>query len=256
MPLQFDTEEDLETRKSRSAATGLGRAVGNDTEIALGTRSLLGIFFGLVLICSIFFGLGYSVGRAGGSRAAAQPDATPPTPDSRLSKPSPEQTLTPVEQPAESANPGEGAPAPEPVSETTTTGSGAGKPGLSTPGSGSSNGSSSGSGVRPSSGAGAQTPARAPAAPTPTPSVAKPGVTPPASAGAAAAFMVQVAAVRVPQDAQVLVEALKKHGYSAVVRNEPQDQLLHVQLGPYATRADAIAMRAKLLADGYNAMVK
>ena len=68
--------------------------------------------------------------------------------------------------------------------------------------------------------------------------------------------MVQVAAVRIPQDAQILVEALKRHGYTAVVRNEPRDQLLHVQLGPYATRADAMRMRAKLLADGYNAVVK
>lgn len=70
------------------------------------------------------------------------------------------------------------------------------------------------------------------------------------------AFMVQVAAVRVPQDAQILVDALKKHGYVAVVRNEPQDQLLHIQLGPYSSRADAIAMRSKLLSDGYNAVVK
>jgi len=69
-------------------------------------------------------------------------------------------------------------------------------------------------------------------------------------------FMVQVAAVRVPQDAEILVDALKKHGYTAVVRNEPQDQLLHVQLGPFTTRADAMAMRAKLLTDGYNAVLK
>ena len=68
--------------------------------------------------------------------------------------------------------------------------------------------------------------------------------------------MVQVAAVRVPQDAQILVDALKKHGYAAVVRNEPQDQLLHIQLGPFASRPEAMAMRTKLLGDGYNAVVK
>jgi cell division septation protein DedD len=77
-----------------------------------------------------------------------------------------------------------------------------------------------------------------------------------ASATLPASFMVQVAAVRVPQDAQILVDALKKHGYSATVRNEPQDQLLHIQLGPFPARSDAIAMRAKLLTDGYNAVVK
>jgi cell division septation protein DedD len=68
--------------------------------------------------------------------------------------------------------------------------------------------------------------------------------------------MVQVAAVRISQDADILVDALRKHGYSASVRKEPQDQLLHIQLGPFATRADAYSMRSRLLADGYNAVVK
>jgi len=262
MPFQFDTQEELETRKSHSAATGLGRAVGSDTEIALGTRSLLGIFFGLVLICSIFFGLGYSVGRAGGSRAAAQPDSAPPVPDSHLSKPSPQQTLTSVEPPTTAAGDsgdgtaGPGSAGPEPVSETTTAGTG--KPGASASGSGSGHGAAIGSGAGPASGSGAgtQTPAKVPVTALATPPAARPAVTQPAPAPAAAAFMVQVAAVRIPQDAQILVDVLKKHGYTAVVRHEAQDQLLHVQLGPFATRADAMAMRAKLLADGYNAVVK
>jgi cell division septation protein DedD len=68
--------------------------------------------------------------------------------------------------------------------------------------------------------------------------------------------MVQVAAVRVPQDAQILVDALKKRGYTAAARNEPQDQLLHIQLGPFTSRSDAIAMRGRLLTDGYNAVIK
>jgi cell division septation protein DedD len=40
------------------------------------------------------------------------------------------------------------------------------------------------------------------------------------------------------------------------VRNEPRDSLLHIQIGPFATRDEAKAMRAKLLADGYNAILK
>src|ERR1700749_4559338 len=32
-------------------------------EITLSTASLLGIFFGLVLVCGVFFGFGYSLGR-------------------------------------------------------------------------------------------------------------------------------------------------------------------------------------------------
>jgi DedD protein len=54
----------------------------------------------------------------------------------------------------------------------------------------------------------------------------------------------------------VLVNALERRGYHVVVRNEPADSLLHVQVGPFNSRMDANNMRAKLLADGYNAVVK
>ena len=68
--------------------------------------------------------------------------------------------------------------------------------------------------------------------------------------------MVQVAAISRQEDAEILVAALKKRGYSAVIRNDPKDSLLHIQIGPFATREEARAMRAKLLADGYNAILK
>jgi cell division septation protein DedD len=68
--------------------------------------------------------------------------------------------------------------------------------------------------------------------------------------------MVQVAAVTHQEDANVLVSALRQHGYSVSVHNEPQDKLLHIQVGPFATRETAKAMRAKLQADGYNAILK
>jgi cell division septation protein DedD len=51
-------------------------------------------------------------------------------------------------------------------------------------------------------------------------------------------------------DAQSLLAALKRKGYTATVRQE-QDQRYHVQVGPFATRADAEAMRKQLDADGY-----
>jgi cell division septation protein DedD len=67
---------------------------------------------------------------------------------------------------------------------------------------------------------------------------------------------VQVAAVSHQEDADILLNALKRRGYNVAVRHEPQDKLLHVQIGPLATRKDADAMRLRLLADGYNAIVK
>ncbi len=233
MPLRYDTEEELEELRSRRSRTGAGRAAGSDTEIALGTRSLLAIFFGLVLVCAIFFGLGYSVGRGTTTRAADQPATQPAsTPaDSHLSKPSPDQTLTPVETPASEASDS------------------------STPNAESPSAPQPGSAEAPATARAATPPAATPV-PAATVPAAKSATLQPAVATTAANFMVQVAAVRVPQDAQILVEALKKHGYAAVVRNEPQDQLLHIQLGPYASRPEAMAMRTKLLGDGYNAVVK
>jgi cell division septation protein DedD len=70
------------------------------------------------------------------------------------------------------------------------------------------------------------------------------------------AIMVQIAAVSHQEDANALVSALRQHGYTVSVRNEPQDKLLHVQVGPFPTRDAAKATRAKLLADGYNAILK
>jgi len=54
----------------------------------------------------------------------------------------------------------------------------------------------------------------------------------------------------------MLLAALKKKGYSVSIRQEPQDKLLHLQLGPFASKKEADAMRQRLLADGYNAIVK
>ncbi len=68
--------------------------------------------------------------------------------------------------------------------------------------------------------------------------------------------MVQIAAVSRPQDADVLVAALRQRGYGVVVRSEPQDHLLHVQVGPFANRMQAAQIKQKLLSDGYNAIIK
>ena len=68
--------------------------------------------------------------------------------------------------------------------------------------------------------------------------------------------MVQIAAVSHTEDAEMLVNALKRRGYAVTVRRDIADTLLHVQTGPFANRSDADAMRQKLLNDGYNAIVQ
>ena len=57
-----------------------------DTEITLGTAKLLGLFFGLVIICAVFFALGYTLGRKSDVGLAAG-TAAPLTTASNGSKP-------------------------------------------------------------------------------------------------------------------------------------------------------------------------
>ena len=90
----------------------------------------------------------------------------------------------------------------------------------------------------------------APATPTPVSPLR------PAMPGAANQFMVQVAAVSHAEDAGVLVGALRKRGYSASAQREPSDELIHVRIGPFATHDEAYRMSARLLGDGYNAIVQ
>src|ERR1700690_1737725 len=47
-------------------------ATSQDTEITLGTGKMLALFFGLVALCAVFFGMGFSLGRS--SVRIASPD--------------------------------------------------------------------------------------------------------------------------------------------------------------------------------------
>jgi cell division septation protein DedD len=69
-----------------------------------------------------------------------------------------------------------------------------------------------------------------------------------------AGTMVQIAAVSHSEDAEVLMNALRKRGYTVTARHLLGDNLIHVQIGPFANRSDANAMSQKLLSDGYNAV--
>jgi DedD protein len=207
----FDTDEEEEEAKA--------------SEITLSTASLLGIFFGLVLICGVFFGFGYSMGR--GTGQAAQPHAADNIPASNsgdteetASATTPAPAAAPVEEPPAA----QASPAPVAKEETPE----------------------------------ADIPAKPQPLAKPTAVKEPPAYVPPADAPASLSGrpMVQIAAVARPEDADVLVSALRQRGYGVVVRNEPQDKLLHVQVGPFADRTQAAAMKQKLLSDGYNAIIK
>jgi cell division septation protein DedD len=205
-----------------------------DTEITLGTGRMLAIFFTFVLICAFFFSIGFSLGRRTtitGSLGIAHAGA-PAT----IVRPSAAKNDAPQSTPQSQANDfsfykavgeknADAALAPKdsktPASTATT----------------------------PTS-----------TAATPTPSAAEPSkaatdtaTSTPSSAG----YYVQVAAVSRQEDAESLVEALKKKQYPAFSANNPTaDKFYHVQVGPYPELKDAEAMRARLIGDGYNPIVK
>jgi len=218
------------------------------SEITLSTASLLGIFFGLVLICGVFFGLGYSLGRgsergaiAGGSGSAPAINDAEPV-ETTTAENAKSASLTPLEQQDGMQSPVTAAlmsAASRPKAEAV-------EPGASTPG---------------APRADAPEP-DAPATPTPAlrPAANLSATAAPPDKGAVASDskepMVQIAAVARQEDADVLVSALRQRGYGVVVRSEPQDKLLHVQVGPFADRMAATAIKQKLLSDGYNAIIK
>ncbi len=204
-----------------------------DTEITLGTAKLLGLFFGLVTICAVFFALGYTLGRKSDSGLALA-GAAPLTTASNGPKPAGSSSAQPaapmtfyksVEQKDANAQLTPASANPESTGPATAGQAPASSPGTSSTG----------------------TPAT-PSANSPDPM----GVLP------TAGYFVQVAAVSKQEDADALVDALKKKQYPAFVAaaNSATDKLFRVQVGPYAEIKDAEAMRSRLINDGYNPILK
>jgi cell division septation protein DedD len=218
----------------------------SDREISLSPSTVLGIFFLLALICAVFFGFGYSMGRRSATPTAAAASASDndsaPLKATGDAKPAPgqadkEDDPTPADAAAaESSRPEKAFTPPTPatvVADTRAQSQPRLQPAVARS-------------VAPV------------AAPKLTPAVVTqpPAPRPVAGAAGGTPALVQIAAVSHQEDADILVNALKKRGYTVAVRHEPQDKLLHIQLGPFASRKDADAMRQHLIADGYNAIVK
>jgi len=246
MPTLHNQERDMtDYRDQRPEYRDRDRdSESDEREISLGTGTILGIFFALALVCAVFFGLGYSMGRKSAQPAApvaAEPNATPTAAQNAFSSFKP-AAGSPVPPPGQVAQP---RPAPssdsEPPSDPDSTI-------VTTPVS------------KSEARLDAALAKSKPSSPMPRAAAAPEAAAPPASAmpaiNANGTTMVQVAAVSHQEDADVLISALKKRGYAVFIRQEPQDHLLHVQVGPFATRSDADAMRQRLLSDGYNAIVK
>jgi DedD protein len=189
-------------------------AVSEDTEITLGTGKMLILFFGLVGLCAVFFGMGFSLGKnsvksagdpqvTGGAVSTVRPTAVkaaePHAPsDFTFYKavgqkdPNTELTAKPADAPTNAGKAADSDAPPDPTAVV----------------SGQSN------------------------------------------------YFVQVAAVSKQEDADSLVDALKKKQYAAFAANTAGDKLFHVQVGPFADIKDAEGARGQLVKDGYNPILK
>jgi DedD protein len=180
----------------------------------------LTLFFGLALVCGVLFAIGYNMGKSAGlSQSSAALPATSNTVPTAAVKPDAAQPeVKEFEAPV----------------------------------------------VTDASAATTAAPAEAAKIEEPAPQLAKaPAVSkaPKASAKTAPAKMatgmaVQVAAVRHEEDAQALVAALQRKNYPVYLANGANDPLFHVQVGPFSDVKEADAAKARLVADGYNAIVK
>jgi DedD protein len=197
-------------------------AASQDTEITLGTARLLSLFFGLVIVCAVFFALGYTLGRKSDVGIASAAGTLPLPGASSAAKPAGSAASAPmtfyknVEQ--KDANP-QLTPAPEAISPAAQA---AGTP------SNSANQAQSQPANPPD-----------PIGTVPT-----------------AGYFVQVAAVTKQEDADALVDALKKKEYPAFSSNSAVDKYFRVQVGPFADIKDAESMRSRLINDGYNPILK
>ena len=211
-----------------------------DREISLSTTTILGIFFALALLCAVFFGFGYSMGRKSAQPVSGGSSEVTTRSDNTSSKPAPGSPATPSTSSAGRPSASESQSAimpldsPNPVSE--------GSPRAPSP-------------VK----AAVASPRSEVPAELPTRSAIKPaGIIPVAAALASpGSSVVQVAAMSHQEDADVVAVDLKRRGYTVAIRREPQDKLFHVQIGPFSNKKEADAMRQRLQTDGYNnAIVK
>jgi DedD protein len=193
-----------------------------DTEITLGTGKMLAIFFTLVAICAVFFGLGFTLGK-NSARPSLSADVgltAPPSGARPAASKSGSQAAT---QSQDGMTFYKAVGQKEPSSQL----------------------------------ANASSPAATPA-PQPAAAAEKPQepAADPVAAPAAGGYFVQVAAVSKQDDALALVDALKKKQYAAFAANPPGEKLYHVQIGPFADIKDAEITRGRLISDGYNPILK
>jgi DedD protein len=222
---RYETERDIQD---------LHEPIEQDREISLGTTTILGIFFALALLCTVFFGFGYSLGSRSTSpklsstsedntaKLAPGNQTTQATTSDKPSAGAIQSAVVPIDSSSSAAQDAQQTPAPSPAKEDVASP----RPDLRNE-------------------------------PAPKTATKPAAVVPVAATPSSSGPVVQVAAMSHQEDADVVAADLKRRGYTVAIRRVPQDKLFHVQIGPFSTRKEADTMRQRLQTDGYNnAIVK
>lgn len=212
-------------------ARGNGQRGGG--ERILESRHLVGLFLGVVLLCGVFFTLGYVMGKTqyGGAVHAA----------------SPAERNAPVAHPSPKPNDAETAPAP-----------------VSAPANGEWDFYTKKTDMHLEPAPKPSTPAVSPAvaaSPTKT-ALAEGAKAVPASSRfqppkmLKGAVVLQIAALRRQSDALAMADALQQKRFPAFVVTPARDNLYRVQVGPYPDERAAESARSALDRAGFKAIIK
>jgi DedD protein len=219
----------------------------------LESRHLVGLFLGVVLLCGVFFTLGYVMGRTQYGGAVHAADAATgtisPAPPSAKSKVAPPAKTTPSDpgwdfydnkksasdhlEPAAKPTP---VPAAAPAAPASSNKAPASIPAVATK----------------STNAPAPAATKTVAAPAPPKQPAR--FQPPALAKNS--IVLQVAAVKLQRDALEMADAIQQKKFPSFVATSPADSFFHVQVGPYPDMAAAENAKRALEQLGFKPIIK
>lgn len=189
---------------------------GSHYELVLEDRHLIGVFFAVVLLCALFFTLGFVLGR---NQVAAKKPASAPAGKAEATT----ETAAPAADDLSFYDRVEGKQPPETL------------PGSSSP-----------ARKQPTS-----KPAAVPSPPkaSPPPAAAGPAATP-------TPIYLQVAALTQEPDAKRLVNELRKLGFAALIVPLRDDRFYRVQVGPFESPELAAAAERRLKAQGFRDIIR
>lgn len=220
-------------------------------ERVLESRHLIGLFLGVVLLCCVFFTLGYVMGKTQYGNSPVQAASV-----DDLARPSAEREAKPPAQPA--ASPEWDFYTDKKTTDVPLKAARSGAAAASSPAASISEGAPSAPARRtePLSAASPQPAGREVSAP---PTRSSSGPPPPrfrAPRMSRNAIVLQVAALRHESDALALADVLQQKGFPAFVITPAADSFYRVQVGPFRTQAIGDKAKQSLQREGFKAIFR